>query len=325
MDHLQICLVTPSKGASVSGNSVTADRWASILTELGHQVRVEAIYADQSCDLLVALHARKSYPSIKKFAQEHPARPLIVALTGTDVYGDIASDASAKASLDMAWRLIVLQSMAADELPAAARNKVRVIHQSCAPILPARSVPTDAFEIIVLGNLRPVKDPLRAAYAARMLPASSRIHITHIGAAADSELGNQAKEESDQNPRYTWVGSLPREEALQLLGQSKGMVLSSRSEGGANVISEAVAAGVPVLASRIPGSVGLLGEEYPGYFEVGDSKQLADLLTRVESDQAFYGRLQAHISGLAPLFHPDAECDAWRSLLDEVIPRSASS
>ena len=65
------------------------------------------------------------------------------------------------------------------------------------------------------------------------------------------------------------------------------MVLSSRSEGGANVISEAIVAGVPILASRMDGNVGLLGADYPGYFPVGDTQALARLLWRIEADAPF--------------------------------------
>ena len=69
----------------------------------------------------------------------------------------------------------------------------------------------------------------------------------------------RAKAEMKVNPRYDWRGDRPRAEVRRLLGRARAMVLSSVSEGGANIISEAVAAGVPVLASRIDGSVGLLG------------------------------------------------------------------
>jgi glycosyltransferase involved in cell wall biosynthesis len=68
------------------------------------------------------------------------------------------------------------------------------------------------------------------------------------------------------------------------------MVLSSLSEGGANVMSEAVAARVPVLATRIDGSIGLLGRDYPAYFPVGDTEALARLLNRIETDAAFLER-----------------------------------
>ena len=76
-------------------------------------------------------------------------------------------------------------------------------------------------------------------------------------------------------PRYRFaLNPFPDVRWSRLFGRARAMVLSSLSEGGANVVSEAVAAGVPVLASRIDGSVGLLGRDYPGYFPVADTAAL---------------------------------------------------
>jgi glycosyltransferase involved in cell wall biosynthesis len=99
-------------------------------------------------------------------------------------------------------------------------------------------------------------------------------------------------------------------------------VLSSLSEGGANVISEAVAAGLPVLASRIDGSVGLLGRDYPGYVPVGDTAALARLLRRLETNPDFLARLQRAIERRALLFRPAREKAAWQALIREITLKS---
>ncbi|MFO0981072.1 MAG: glycosyltransferase [Planctomycetota bacterium] len=121
-----------------------------------------------------------------------------------------------------------------------------------------------------------------------------------------------------RNRRYRWLGELPRGRALRLLRASHVLVLSSLLEGGANVISEALAAGTPVLASRIPGSVGLLGADYPGYFPAGDTRALAALLARAERDPRFRARLRAACRRRAPLVAPERERAAWRALLEEL-------
>jgi glycosyltransferase involved in cell wall biosynthesis len=105
---------------------------------------------------------------------------------------------------------------------------------------------------------------------------------------------------------------------LQVLSRSHVLVLSSIMEGGANVISEALVASVPVLASHIAGSVGLLGEDYPGYFPVADTLALTRLLGRVETDKAFYDELTARGTQRAALFHPDRERESWKQLLAEL-------
>jgi glycosyltransferase involved in cell wall biosynthesis len=174
----------------------------------------------------------------------------------------------------------------------------------------------------VIGHLREVKDPFRAAQAARLLPASSRIRVVHLGAAETPQWAAMARAEMKLNPRYVWRDDRPRAEVRRLFGRARAMVLSSLSEGGANVISEAIVAGVPVLASRIDGSIGLLGRDYPGYFSVGDTAALAQLLHRIETRPKFLARLRRAIARRAPLFRPAREKAAWRLLLDELVPRS---
>ena len=321
---MKIGIVTPAPPRSRYGNRVTAIRWARILRRLGHQVRTIQSYEGQPYDLLVALHARRSYPSIVRFHRHHPERPLVLALTGTDLYRDLPRSRTARKSLELATRLVVLQPKAGEELRPRLRDKVRVIYQSVpAPRMrisrePRRS--RRSFDVCVIGHLRPVKDPFRAALAARRLPPSSRIRILHLGAAMDEAMAARARAEMKVNPRYRWLGEQPRWRVQRVLTHSALCVLSSKLEGGANVVSEAIVAGAPLLASRIAGSVGLLGASYPGYFNVGDTEGLARLLDRAERDRAFLATLRAHCTRLTPLFDPDRERIAWIRLLEELNP-----
>jgi putative glycosyltransferase (TIGR04348 family) len=222
-------------------------------------------------------------------------------------------------SLACADRLVALQELARRRVPERFRRKVHVVHQSATP-LHAAPKRTRSFDVAVIGHLREVKDPLRAAQAARGLPASSRIRIVHLGAAETPRWRAMAEAEMKHNPRYIWRGDRPRADVRRLLGRARAMVLSSLSEGGANVISEAVAAGVPVLASRIDGSVGLLGGDYPGYFPVGDTRALARLLHRIETNPQFLMRLHRAIERRAHLFRPAREKAAWKQLIGDIIP-----
>jgi putative glycosyltransferase (TIGR04348 family) len=313
----RIVLVSPAPSGSWTGNRVTADRWAAFLRGLGHHVEKTREYRGdhRPADLLVALHARKSYASIARFRGEHPDAPLVVALTGTDLYRDLRRSVRARRSLQLASRLILLQPEGLAELPALLRAKARVIIQSAvAPQLRPRAS-SGLFDVCVLAHLRAIKDPLRAGLAARNLPASSRIRVLHLGAALDAGWAARARAEAARNPRYRWLGGVPRARALRILARSRLLVLSSRMEGGANVVSEALACGVPVLSSRIPGSIGLLGRRYPGYYTPGDSAALATLLHRCETEPRFYGQLQAACRRLAPLVDPARERRSWALLL----------
>src|SRR5919201_6354275 len=321
---MKIVLITPTRSSSRSGNRTTSMRWARILRQLGHRVHIADRYDGAAADLMIALHAWRSADSIRRFRERYPDQPLIVGLSGTDVYDYIDRDpAPTLHSLACANRLIALQDLAQERVPRRFRDKVRIVHQSAAPLRRDRIGRWGSFDIAVIGHLREVKDPFRAAEAARRLPPSSRLRVVHLGAAETPRWAAAAKAEMASNPRYVWRGDRPRAEVRRLLGRARAMVLSSLSEGGANVISEAVVAGVPVLATRIDGSVGLLGRDYPGYFPVGDTAALAQLLHRVEIDTAFLARLHRAVARRAHLFRPALEKAAWRKLIDEVMPKSS--
>jgi putative glycosyltransferase (TIGR04348 family) len=296
---MRIALVTPAGPGKRNGNRHTALRWAAFLRAAGHRVTVEVDWSGGAADLMLALHARRSYASIKAFPRD---KPLVLALTGTDVYRDIHSSAEARGSLERADRLIVLQPKAADELQARLRRKVRVVVQSSATTLRQRPV-GGRFRICVIGHLREEKDPLRIVKA---LPhVALDIEVIHLGAALDPKL-----EPKTDDARYRWLGSVPHARALRWLASSHAMVISSRMEGGANVVCEALRIGVPVLASRISGNVGLLGSGYAGYFPLQNERALARLVERAATDRRFYALLKKQITRLRPQVAPRAEARA---------------
>ncbi len=314
---MTVRIVTPAGPEDRNGNSITALRWAGILKRLGHRVVVEREYRGATCDLLIALHARKSAPSIRRYKKLHPNQPLVVALTGTDLYRDIRTSAAARRSLEMATRLVVLQSMGLKELAPRLRRKTRVIYQS-APSVKAPARRGDGFVVAVIGHLRAVKDPLRTAYAARLLNGSS-IRVVHVGRALGRAMERRARAETARNPRYRWIGELPHGQSRRLLAASDLLSLTSLMEGSANVLSEALASSVPVVASKISGLIGTLGNDYPGYFPAGDTRALARLLARAASDANFYRALKKRCIRLKPLVDPRRERAAWKSLIRELF------
>lgn len=318
---MNIVLVTPAPATSRKGNRITALRWKRILQSLGHRVAIRQRFTGGRPDLLVALHARRSFDSVQRFQRDYPGRPVILALTGTDLYHDIRRSRRARRALEIASRVIVLQPEGVRELPRRLRGKVRVIYQSARVTAAPASRGRGIFRVCVLGHLRPVKDPLRAARAARLLPASSRIEVVHVGGALSRRMDLGARRESGANPRYRWLGEMPRWKALRVLMRSQVLVLSSRMEGGANVLSEAIAGSVPVLASRIPSTVAILGSGYAGYFPVADTRALAALLRRVETEPVFLEKLRRSCRRLKRLVDPARESRSWKSLLAELSVR----
>jgi len=320
---MNIILITPEGPSTRTGNAVAAQRWARILRRLGHRVMVAARYADEPADAMVAIHAWRSADAIGRFKACHPARPLVLQLSGTDIYRYITEDAAPTLrAMELADRLVALNNLAWRVVPKELRKKLRVIIQSASKSARPRRPGSRHVEIAVIGHLRDVKDPLRAAAAARLLPETSRIRVVHIGQPYTAEWEAKARAEMAANPRYVWRDDVPRAGVQNLLLRSHAMVLSSRSEGGANVISEAVVCGVPILASRMDGNVGLLGADYPGYFPVGDTRALARLMRRIEADRVFVAKLRRAIARRAPLFRPQRETAAWRHLLAELARQS---
>jgi putative glycosyltransferase (TIGR04348 family) len=316
---MKIVLITPEGPTSRTGNKVAANRWASILRGLGHRVRVDASYDGEPADVMVAVHAWRSAKAIERFKTVHPHRPLVLQLSGTDIYGTLKSDpVPTLRSMELADRLVALNDLAWKVVPRRLHKKLIVMHQSAEPPPSPRQPSPRAVIVSVIGHLRDVKDPLRAAEAARLLPADSRVRIEQVGRAYTPDWAKRARAEMADNPRYRWRDDVPAAGVRRLLARSHAMAITSLSEGGANVVSEAVVAGVPILASRMDGNVGLLGRDYGGYFPVGDTRALARLMRRLESDPVFVADLAKALRARAPLFRPAREIAAWRALLADL-------
>lgn len=307
------------------GNRVTALRWAWIFRKLGWRVFQEESWSGRPCDLLVALHARRSNSSVVRFRRAHPDLPLVVAATGTDVYSDVADSGEAREAFGLATHIIVLQPLSVEKLPEETRKRARVVYQSVSQPKRRPAKLRDVFEVCTISHLRPVKDPLRPAFAARLLPASSRIRIVHLGGLIDEFMKGELEKEVSENVRFRWLGDRPRAETLETLARARLFVSSSRHEGGANAVSEALALGVPILTTNIPGTLGLLGDDYPGTFAVGDTQGLADLMLRAETDPAFYASLEKACRARAYLTDPAQELESWRELLTEIRSERAAA
>lgn len=313
-----ISIITPAGPLLRNGNRHTALRWAAFLRKAGHRVNVAEAWSGEAADIMIALHARRSHSSIARFRHRHPQRPLVVALTGTDVYRDLPACEDAQQSLEWSDLLIVLQSKAPDRLPAGFRDRTRVVYQS-APAIHAPPRSRTFFDVAVVGHLRDEKDPFRSAFASVLLPEASRIRIRHYGKALDPRLGEEALRLSAECARYEWVGEFPRWHVRRRIAASHLLVVSSRMEGGANVICEALSASTPVIASRVDGNIGMLGDDYVGYFECGDENALGELLWRAESDPRFYARLQAQCVLRRPLMEPAREASALSAVVAEAL------
>lgn len=311
--------MTPALAQANNGNWQTARRWAQLLRP-AYRVRIAGHWGGGNDALLIALHARRSAVDIEAWRAAHPARPVVLILTGTDLYRDIATDASARRSLALADALVVLNELGARQLPAALRSKAHVVLQSCAARKPLPK-PTQHLRALMVGHLRDEKDPRTYWRAARRLAGRPDIRLDHIGEPLTPALGEEAAAVAAALPGFRWLDGLPHAAVRRRIQAAHVLVHASRMEGGAHVIIEAIRSGTPVLASRIDGNVGLLGEGYEGVFQPGDDAGLAALLTQARDDVDMLARLTAQLAPRAALFAPAAEQAALHQLVGTLLAR----
>jgi putative glycosyltransferase (TIGR04348 family) len=316
-------IVCPATAQSNNGNWRTAQRWRRMLTPIV-QSTIAMQWAGEPYGLMLALHARRSAASIEAWdrARARDARngrlPLIVALTGTDLYRDIRSDAAAQRSLHVADALVVLQDRAPDSLPPAVRDKAIVIYQSGARRR-TLSKTRHHLRAVMVGHLRDEKCPQTLFDAARILRNRADIRIDHVGGALAPGLARLATLTARSCPQYRWLGALPHADTLRRIQRAHLLINASSMEGGAHTVLEAVRAGTPVLASRIPGNIGMLGTDYAGYFPCQDAHALARLLERCRDEPAQLATLHRQCRSRASLFEPRREQQALRHLVARLL------
>ena len=320
MERPLVLIASPALAEANNGNWQTAWRWSRLLAP---HYRMQIVPSwrpgeQPQAVALLALHARRSAEVIATWAQAHPGRGLAVVLTGTDLYRDIRHDAAAQRSLALAQRLVVLQELGPQALPAEHRAKTRVIFQSTTTCRTLPKTPSH-LRAVMVGHLREEKGPQTLWAAARLLRDRADIHIDHIGEALDPALGAAARATMAECPAYRWLGGLSHEAARRHIQRAHLLVHCSRMEGGAHVLMEAACSGTPVLATRIDGNVGMLGADYAGYFPVDDAAALAQALRRCRDEPGRVLALQAQCSLRAPLFAPAAERAALLALLQDLI------
>jgi putative glycosyltransferase (TIGR04348 family) len=302
-----------------NGNVVTSERWRSMFESLGHRVESYSVDGGQQCDLLVVFNAYTNRQAIRDAWTNGVAGRIVICLTGTDLYRDLREDPAAQDVLYLADQLVVLQPMGIPALPAALHGKTMVVYQSAVAPKIVVSRPEDTFDVCGIAHLRSVKDPLRTARAARLLPPESRLRVVHVGKALSAEYEQSVLREVAENPRFRWLGEQSAVRTAEILLGCRLLVMSSLLEGGANVVSEAIVSGIPVIGTDIPCMRGLLGDDYPGLFPVGDTRRLAELLYQAEVDCRYYGELVSWCRRASYKFDPERERESLKILLERVF------
>ena len=305
-------VVVPRFATDQSGNSVTARRYIDLFADLGHRSTLVTQPSGRG-EVVVALNAYRTASAIRSAATA--GSPVIVVLTGTDVYKFLNTHRSVVLdALDRADCLVGLNDRIGLDLEPRHRARLDIIHEGASRPALARSPSSTEFAVVVIGHLREEKDPRTVVAATQNLPSGSRVVVDHYGAAHTDDWAEWARAAQLSNKRYRWHGEVQQGDIHAIYAQSHLLVNSSIIEGGSNVISEAVMSGLAILASDIPGNIGVLGENYPGYFPVGDAVQLQQALLGLEQEPERLAELTSSVVKLQSRLDLAEERAKWGQL-----------
>jgi len=318
---VNILINSPYSLDSLKGNAVSAIRIASLLCDAGHEATAISTTQPPAADVLIALHLFKSNDCVQSFRETSPTSPVVVYLTGTDIYQGLEEDPErAKLLLEQADALVLSQQASKRVLPAELHSKCSIIYSSIElptylPNIP--NLQNDHTHIVIASHIREVKNPLIIPQALSLIPdAKVKVHL--LGDALDIELGEQVKLATTSDSRFVWHGPLDRETTLAWMKAADYTLNTSFQEGGANSIAESICVGTPVLASKIDGNVGFLGDNYPGYFDPYEPESLASLTKQVLGDTQLSEQLQRTCSNRSHLFTRTQEQQGWDNLVTKV-------
>lgn len=300
---------------SQKGNSITARRISSLLGKAGQNARAICDEQLPACDTLIALHATKTLHHSRRFKRDNPQGNLIIYLTGTDLYRELpAGNPDFFEALELADYLVVSQSISLSSIPVIYQHKARVVTASVElPEITSIATPPQP-SLALVGHLRAVKNPFLLTHALALLPDLD-IHAYSIGESREEEMSATARKWEQREERYRWLGNLPHSDALGWMQQVTATLNTSHLEGGANSIAESIVLGTPVLASRIEGNLGMLGDDYAGYFTPNSPTELANLIHRTVTDPAFLAQLQQQVKARQANFSTEQETAGWLTII----------
>ena len=311
----EIDVVVPDLGIGSAGNSVTANRYCSIFGQLGH---VATTTDTPTAPLVVALNAYRTRHVVGELPE---TTTVIVVLTGTDIYRFWDQDRDAvSCTLDRADVIVGLNDLVGRSLPTKHRAKLTCIKEGALALSTEPTRPTSPpLHAICVGHLRDEKAPELIADALDRLDPNCDVVVDHYGAAHSESWAQWARDTSERIEQYQWHREVSRSRLDEIYAGADLLINTSKMEGGANVISEAVMAGLPILATAIDGNAGVLGTSYPGLFTPDDPYELADRLAALASNPEALEQITLSSRLLQPELSIKQETARWREVLEGLL------
>lgn len=312
---VDVLIHSPYPRQRSQGNAVSVRRMAAMLASGGLAVAVhERGDAPVRAKCLIALNARKSAAEIFDFHRRQPECPVVALLTGTDVnHPDMLDAGSAtRGALGLCDAIVSLHDGFSHRIPESLLEKTTVIHPSV--VLPPGAChrPEEPWSVVVAGNFRAEKNPALMLEAVRRM-SDTGVHFHAFGLGGDYQA--ELEQTAAAYPRFHFHGVREHGEVLEKMQTSRVLLNTSTEEGGANAICEAIAIGLPVIATRIAGNTGMLGSGYEGLFPSENAGALVEILRRAEADPHCYRTLKSQVAARSPLFNHEREADQWLDLI----------
>lgn len=146
--------------------------------------------------------------------------------------------------------------------------------------------------LVTIGSLIPRKGMDAVIKAMAILAGEVELNLTIIGTGPEEQVLRESATRHQLAERVWFRGAIAPDQVPEALAGSDIFILASHSEGRPNVLLEAMAAGLPVIASRIEGTVELVADGQTGLlFDDHSPAQLAAAIRRLAQDTALRGAL----------------------------------
>ncbi|WAC08568.1 MAG: glycosyltransferase [Thermodesulfobacteriota bacterium] len=294
---IKVALVSPFTLPDYCGNSILAERLQKGLVKQGYEVALFNSNKNKSEQVMQfsprivhSFNAERTFPWMKLFRSSFTAR-WVITLTGTDYApwcGIKDPPAHVKENLEHSDALIVFHEPAASSLSASLpmlKNKIYIIPQGIAPIDSTEDRSTirtkygigqEATVFLMAGGIRPIKNlslAIKVFYEVKK--QAPEVILLHVGPVMDKEESDRVFALSENLSCFRSLGGLPPRDVRELMRAADVLMNTSFHEGMSGAILEAMAEGLPILASNAEGNLTLVQENINGFiFSVDDPQAL---------------------------------------------------